>query len=145
MPMVSFCTRISKVQIILLLVILLKYYFTPPFLWEFVKPPTPQPLLTSSPHPLHSPSLAHQFSIGLAASSPTEARQGNPLLQMCQQSRTSPCIYYCYFISWFIFGHLWWAFSIIKINHHGYQLIKLHVLWFNYIFILFQCKFTEIS
>jgi hypothetical protein len=38
--------------------------------------------LPPNPHLLPSP-LGHQVSAGLDASSPTEARQGSPLLHMC--------------------------------------------------------------
>jgi hypothetical protein len=47
---------------------------------------TPSPQHQQQPHlyhPGHPPSLGHQVSIGLGTSSPTEARQDNPLLHMC--------------------------------------------------------------
>jgi hypothetical protein len=47
--------------------------------------------------PGHTPFLEHQVSIGLDTSSPTEARQGSPVLHMCRGPWTSP---------WMLFG--WW-------------------------------------
>ena len=44
------------------------------------EPPTHPPSSSSAPHP---PLLGHRVSIGLSTSSPTEARQGSPLLHMC--------------------------------------------------------------
>lgn len=56
-------------------------------------------------------SLVHQVSAGLSASSPTEARQGRPLLHMSQGHQTSPCMLFGWRLSP-------WELSGIQVSCH---------------------------
>ena len=55
--------------------------------------PTPFPCERAAPTRL-TPTLLHQVSVWLCASSPIEAIQGRPMLHMCQGPQRSPCIFF---------------------------------------------------
>jgi hypothetical protein len=69
----------------------------------------------SLPSP-HFPTLGHQASIGLGASSFTEARQWSNLLHRCLDPQTSPCM--CWWLSvWALLGirvrwHCWPSYGV---------------------------------
>ena len=66
------------------------------------EPPTHPPSSSSAPHP---PLLGHRVSIGLSTSSPTEARQGSPLLHMCWGPWTRICMHFGLWLSlWELLG-----------------------------------------
>ena len=58
---------------------------------------------THKTHTQHSfpppPSLGYQVSTGLGTSSPTETRQGSPLLHVCWRPRTSPSMLFGWWLS----------------------------------------------
>lgn len=56
---------------------------------------SPYHIITSE----HPPSLGHQVCTGLPESFPTEARQGSPLLHMCQGPPTIPCPLFGWWLS----------------------------------------------
>ena len=58
-----------------------------PFASERMLPHLPIQSCSSPTYLLHPPSFRHQITTGLGTSSPTESRQGSPLLHMCQGHR----------------------------------------------------------
>ena len=102
---------ISNLNLSFLLIILFIYipnvapHLGPPSQSSSLHPPSPSPLRVSScspfPSPKHPSSLEHQVSMGLGVSSPSEAKQGSPLLHMCQGPRTSLCMLFgCWLSLW---------------------------------------------
>ena len=58
-----------------------------PFASERMLPHLPIQSCSSPTYLLHPPSFRHQITTGLGTSSPTESRQGSPLLHICQGHR----------------------------------------------------------